>query len=395
MGPPARMIVSTQKELDRLAERLASAGSFALDTEFVHERTFRPRLGTVQVAIEGLEAVIDPHSVESLEPIERLISDPETQKIVHAGRHDFEIMFDRTGLAPRNVFDTQVAAALVGYGAQVSYAALVKRIAHRSLAKTETRTDWTRRPLSAEQIRYALDDVRYLGAIRDHLTDRLSTLGRAQWASEEFTALEEATLYGPPEPREYYLRLKHSTLGPEKVAVLRELAAWREREAAGRDMPRVQLVRDEVLLQMARRPPGTLDELKKFRFPRRGTAAREGGAMLEAIRRAQAGPLPERETEKRDRRNGTHDDALTRLLDTFLRARAIDAEIAPELLATRAQLERLTRGRQADPLPELAVLTGWRRGFIGEDLLALLRGELKIGVDPSSGRLTIERSKRK
>ena len=287
------IIVQHHEELRSLCEELGASGAFSLDTEFVRERTFFIQLGIIQVASGEIEAVLDPLAISSLEPLYELITDASVEKIVHAGEQDFAALYERGNIIPKNVFDTQIASALVGYGDQISYAKLVAKVTGVQLQKLETLTDWTARPLTQAQIDYSLEDVRYLAQIHEHLGLRLAELGRAGWEREECQRLEDAETYCLPPPREYYRRLKTGGLGGSALGVLREVAAFREEAARSRDLPRGWVMRDQALIEIARRKPHSLRALRQIRSLRPQQISKDGDAILAAVSEGEQGPVEE------------------------------------------------------------------------------------------------------
>ena len=374
-------IVETTKELGQLCEKLGAAGSFALDTEFVRERTFYIQLGIVQVAAQGLEAVIDPHAVESLEPLYALVTDASVEKVVHAGEQDFAALYEKGEIVPQNVFDSQIAAALVGYGDQISYAKLVAKVTGVQLKKLETLTDWTARPLTKAQIDYSLEDVRYLAEIRKHLGERLEALGRSGWELEECARLESAETFRTPAPLEYYKRLKTGGLNGGNLGVLREVAAWREEMARSRNLPRGWVIRDQSVLEIARRKPSTIKSLKQIRSLKPHQIGKDGESIIESVRRGEQNPVDEPTPDKMRSKVPPQIDSIARLLEAWLYARATEAEIAPSMLATRGDLKSLAAGHFRAEIPELPVLEGWRRELVGQDLLDILDGKQSLRIE--------------
>lgn len=374
-------IIETTRELEELCDKLGSGGSFALDTEFVRERTFYIQLGIVQVAAEELEAVIDPHAVETLEPLYALVTDASVEKVVHAGEQDFAALYEKGKIVPKNVFDTQIAAALVGYGDQISYAKLVAKVTGVQLSKLETLTDWTARPLTKAQIDYSLEDVRYLGEIRQHLGDRLEELGRAGWELEECARLESATTYRTPDPLEFYKRLKTGGLNGGSLGVLREVAAWREEMARSRNVPRGWVIRDQSVLEIARRKPSTIKTLKQIRSLKPHQIGKDGEAIIESVKRGEEDPIDEPAPDRVRSKVPAEIDSIARLLEAWLYARATEAEIAPSMLATRGDLKSLAAGHFRSDIPELALLEGWRRELVGQGLLDILDGKQSLRIE--------------
>jgi ribonuclease D len=361
-----------------------------VDTEFVRERTYFIRLGIMQVACPEAEAILDPQSVQSLDPFYELICEPTVEKVVHAGEQDFSVLFERIGKPPCNVFDTQIAAALVGYGEQLSYAKLVKKVTGIKLSKLETLTDWTARPLTRSQITYALEDVRHLPSLREHLGERLKEMGRFDWAKEEFRYLEQSATYGLPEPQSIYERIKPGGMDGRQSSVLRELVAWREEEAQRRDLPRGWVLKDQTLVEISRKLPVSLDGLRQIRTMKSRELERSGDRILEAIRRGTSSPLLEDTSRKTSGRIRSRAKPLVRLLDAWLQARAAQAKIAPSVVASREQLRNLAEGYLQGEVPALPVLSGWRRELVGRDLLDIVNGKLRLFVNSVTGKVTVE-----
>jgi ribonuclease D len=285
--------IADRHGLETLCQRLTGTTRIAVDTEFVGENSFVPRLELIQIATSAEAAVIDVPAVGSLDPLATLLNQSEIEKVLHAGRQDLEILSQYCGRILTPMFDTQLAAAMVGYGTQIAYGQLVQRVLGTKLAKSHTLTNWSQRPLSAEQITYALEDVLFLLPLHEHLRQRLKSLGRLEWAQEEFERMEARLDERQADPRERYQRIRGwDNLRPRAAAVLRELVAWREHEAASRNVPRGRVVRDEVLLELARHAPQTISALAKTRGLHGAEVERSGEAILLVIREALG--LPER-----------------------------------------------------------------------------------------------------
>jgi len=383
--------VTDQRALESLCHTLRQSPRLALDTEFVGEDTFIPRLELIQVATAATAAVIDFPAVQasgSLDVFWELICDAKIEKIVHAGRQDLDLFAIHAGQIPKPFFDTQIAAAMVGYGAQVAYANLVQRLHGKKLAKAHTFTNWSARPLSADQIAYALEDVEFLLSIHTHLQDRLSTLGRLEWVSEEFARLETAVGEKSREPQERYQRIRGwDTLKPKGAAVLRELAAWREAEARRRNVPRGRVMRDEVLLQLARHPPKSVNELRGLRGVHSSEVDRQGVQLLATITSALALPPSAWPEVPRERKPDPESTGIVELLQAVLKARAAEEGIAPTMLATSADLQTLVEAKQSRTALDVPILHGWRRQLAGDLLLQVLDGAVTITVDRISGAL--------
>ena len=357
-------IVATGPALAALTTALAGSARIGLDTEFLRERTYRAQLCLVQVATADEAVCIDPLALPDLAPLARVLATDGVLKVMHASRQDLEVLLPVAGLT-RPVFDTQIAASLTGLPAQVGYAEAVRRFLGQALDKSHTRTDWSRRPLSAEQIEYARDDVRYLLPLAARLQEELARLGRLEWLAEELATLaDERALTIAPE--DAWLRLKGlRPLDPARQRLARALAAWRERSALEHNRPRGWILDDAVLREIVLQVPRTLTALAAISEMPAGLVKRRGTELLECVERAQvpqpAPPLPGRP------RQDPVKTALVKKLSSISQATARELNLVPEVLATRRDLEQLADGRR-----DGALLHGWRRAVLGEQLLAAL-----------------------
>ena len=382
------MLIENPTRLDELCRQLEAAGEFALDTEFVQERSYFPKLGIIQVATDDLGAIIDPIPIGDLSPFLELITAPGVRKVVHSGTADFSIFYSRTGRAPVNVFDTQPAAALVGHGASIGLGKLVEALMGKKLPKSATRSDWTRRPLSREQIEYALDDVRYLLPMTRKLESEIDARGRRAWLVEQLAPLEDPATYQRPDGDELWRRVRGSQgLDGRTLAVLQKLAAWREEAAMDEDVPRQRIARDDVLVDLARRRPTRGSDLRGMRFLHHRVAQQWGRTIIDAVRAGLEAPEVERPVRPRERPD---DGSLVSLLDAWLQQRAVDEAVAARVLATQDDLKDFVR---ADPeeRESLPLLSTWRSEVVGKELLELLSGSASIGVEPGSSRLRLQR----
>jgi ribonuclease D len=382
--------ITDRQSLRTFVDRLREHDRIALDTEFVGEDSFVPRLELIQVAAGNLSAAIDFPAVGSLDDFGTLLADPAIEKVVHAGRQDLELFYAHTGQVPAPIFDTQVAAAMVGYGTQIAYAQLVQRVVGVKLNKAHTFTNWSQRPLTKEQLAYALDDVHYLLSVHTHLQERLEALGRTAWVEEEFVRLGSKLTDGSREPRHRYQRIRGwDNLKPRYVAVLRELVAWREDEAKRRDVPRGRIIRDEVLLEMARHTPMKLSALKGMRGLHGSEAERNGEALIKVIERGLAVPESEWPEVPKSKRPDPEAAGQVDLLQAVLKALALKEEIAPALLAGASDLQELVDAKLHRETLDLPILHGWRRQLAGETLLKVLTGKLHVSIDPRNGALKL------
>jgi len=348
--------------LDALAEQVRALDVFGLDTEFLRERTYYAQLCLLQLGLPGRELCVDTIAVPELAPLAASFASERVTKIIHAARQDLEVLWRASGPV-RRVYDTQVAASLCGFPAQVGYAALVEQLCGVKLDKSATRTDWSRRPLSAKQLEYALDDVRHLLPLREMLDEKLSALGRSQWFAEEMAELDRVDSYEVA-PEEAWKRLKGlAGLDPWRLSLAEALGAWRERRAMRSDVPRSWILADVPLREMVMRVPRTAAELAQLPEMPEGVARNSGTELLALIEQQQPPailpPLPQRE------RPDEAQQALVRKLSQLAKRIAGDLELAPEILATRRDLEQIAAGAT-----DAAPLAGWRRQIVGEQLLA-------------------------
>lgn len=373
-------LVDTGNALQDFLADIPAGGTIALDTEFMRERTYYAQLCLVQLAVGERIVCIDPLALDDLGALWRRLADRDTLILLHAGRQDLEVIFQASGTIPAPVFDTQLAAALCGYGDQVGYANLVKDVLGITLDKSMTRADWSRRPLSQDALDYAADDVRHLHALYEHLAARLRELGRESWLKPEHEALTDVAQY-EPDPAHAWRRIRAAAkLKAREIAVLAALAEWREREAIRSNRPRKWLLKDDVLVFMAQRPPRTLAELIAVRGIEEGFASRHGETLLGLIDNARQSAPPPDLPKMRDRLTPTQ-EAQADLLMAALKAIAARNKLAAASIANRKEIERLVRGDR-----DIDLMRGWRRAAAGEMLLEVLEGRLALVTEPEGIR---------
>jgi ribonuclease D len=360
-------LITDPSGLAQLVERLARAPWIALDTEFLRVDTYYPKLCLLQFAIPGEIVCVDMIALPDIEPLLQALRNPAQPKVIHAARQDLEVLQALDGALPAPVFDTQIAAALVGLDEQIGYGALVEALAQVRLEKQHTRTDWSKRPLSAEQLAYAVDDVRYLGTLYEQLRQRLESLGRLDWMAEECALLTNPALYRV-EPFDAWRRIGQGVqLAPAQQTVLRELAAWRERAAQTRNLPRGWVLKDAVLIEIARRQPATLDQLAAIEGVPAGAVRKWGQEILAAVSAGLQQP-PQRWYTPSVRLDSAQ-QTLYQKLAARLQEEATRLGLRPAVLATRQDLQAVMLGDDSGRLTR-----GWRRAVIGETLLVLVRG---------------------
>jgi len=381
-------LLTTADELRSLVEAIRKAGRLALDTEFVWERTYRPELGVVQVATDDTIAVIDAVAVKDLSPLFPVLQDPAIPVVLHGGGQDLEILADLMGEPIRGVVDTQVEAAFLGYGLQMGLSALLERAIKVRIRKDQTYTDWVRRPLKPEQVVYAEQDVAHLLPMHDRLRADLEARGRLVWVEEELRELEDPERWAPLPDEERYTTVKSwMRHDGRELAVLRSIAAWRERAARRANIRPNFICNDVVLTTIAARPVESVDELRQVRGLSSGTVDRHGKALLAAIKEGVTCPKEKWPSQPPRNRRHAPPSGLIALLRASVQAVADREEIAPEVIASSRDIEALveaatSRGKTNDT-GENRLLHGWRHRLTGETMLKIARGELAMRYDPT------------
>ena len=371
-------IVENTEDLRALTVQLERAPYIALDTEFMRDQTYWPKLCLIQVAAPGVEAIIDPLAAGiDLTPFYDLMKKPGIVKVLHAARQDIEIFHHQGGVIPYPLFDSQIAAMVAGFGDAASYETLCRKIAHVEIDKSSRFTDWSRRPLSQKQLDYAIGDVTHLRTIYEYLKKNLEKTNRSSWVQEEISSLQDPDLYAM-EPSIAWKRLKPRTTNKRFLAMVASLAAWREREAQLRDTPRGRVLKDEALMEIAAHPPESSDKLESIRAVPKGFAnSRLGKGLMEAIEEGRHATPPEPIEHDRPRRRREPSQAAVDLLKTLLRLRAEAVGVAPRLIANADDIERLA----AEEDEGVPALHGWRAEVFGNDARALRKGNLAIALE--------------
>jgi len=369
------LYIDTPDALTELCARLAGSEWLTVDTEFMRETTYYPILCLIQIGTPQLAALVDPIKLDNIDPLLDLLYDPKIIKVLHACRQDLEILFNMRGSLPSQIFDTQIAAPLLGFPEQVGYANLVEKRLGIPVDKSHTRADWSHRPLSEAECSYAAADVIHLSALYPALRSELEERGRLEWLDEEFAALSEPSLYASP-PEKAWLRIKaiNKLRGPQ-LAIVQALAFWREETAQSENRPRNRLMRDDALVDLARLMPKDMGALGRIRGLHERVIKRHGNALLKLVEGSRENtpePLPPFKTAPKP---SIGQEALVDLLNAVVHLRAAEQQLSPTQLAPRKQLQQLVMG--ADDLP---LLHGWRKQLIGEELQQVLRGEVGVGV---------------
>ncbi len=373
--------ITKTKKLAEACARLARHPFVTVDTEFLRESTYYPVLCVAQMASPDEAVVVDAIADGvDLAPFFELMANEKVVKVFHAARQDIEICWHEAGIIPHPIVDTQVAAMVLGYGDSISYDQLVQRITGDTLDKSHRFTDWTRRPLSDAQLAYAISDVTHLRDVYLKLSDDLEKRGRTEWMREEMKVLTSAETYRF-EPEHAWERLKTRVRKPKELAVLVEVAAWREREAQARDVPRSRVIKDDLIGDIAVQAPTTIERLRGLRsLPKGFERSKWGEAIVAAVNRGLARDLKTLPRFERPR-GAVNGQATVELLKVLLRMTAERHGVAAKVIATVDDLDRIA----ADDAADVPALSGWRRDLFGEKALALKHGRLSLSIE--SGRV--------
>jgi ribonuclease D len=376
-------LITTTDALAAACGRLAQHPYVTVDTEFLRETTYYPKLCLVQMAAPEEAVLVDPLADGiSLDPFLDLMADPNVVKVFHSARQDLEIVWNLGRLVPTPLFDTQVAAMVCGYGDSVSYEQLANDLAKARIDKSSRFTDWSRRPLTEAQLSYALSDVTHLISVYEALRAQLAASGRQAWLDEEMAVLTSPETY-KADPDNAWKRLVGRLRKTREVAVLMEVAAWREREAQTRDVPRGRILKDDALVDLATAAPRSVEALGRLRsIPNGFERSRTAADILEAVGRGLARDPKTVPVPDRSRRSGAT-GAVVDLLKVLLKAIAEQEGVAPKIIATVEDLEAIAENDDA----EVTALHGWRRQLFGEKALALKAGRLGLAMD--RGRVTV------
>ncbi|WFP51999.1 ribonuclease D [Methylomonas sp. EFPC3] len=360
-----------------LCRQIANEPWIALDTEFLREKTYYPKFCLLQIAAPGWVACVDPLAVGDLSELFDAIYAPNIVKVLHSCRQDLEIFYQITGKIPGPIFDTQIAAPLLGFQENPGYAMLVSSFLNVNLSKAHTRTDWSERPLSADQIQYAADDVIYLCKIYTMMCEQLAKLGRLNWLESDFALLNNPELYQlSPENAWLKIRGKNKLTG-KQLSIMQSLSEWRERSAQQENKPRNWLMQDDLLLELAKLQPVTLAELGKIRNINERTVNRYGKTLCSLIEEArQRPPKPIADKDHAFKKNQQH-EAILDVLSAVVRIRAEENSLNPVILASRKDLEQLLFGDE-----DCLLLQGWRYNMAGRELQGLLNGDYSLSLKP-------------
>ena len=371
--------IDRPEQLPLLCEQISREPWIALDTEFLREKTYYPKFCLLQIAAPDWVACVDPLAIADLSILFDAIYNPNIVKVLHSCRQDLEIFFQLTGKVPMPIFDTQIAAPLLGFQENPGYAMLVSSFLNINLSKAHTRTDWTARPLSQDQIQYAADDVIYLCKIYNLMCEQLAKLGRLNWLESDFALLDNPELYQlSPENAWFKIRGKNKLTG-RQLSILQSLSEWRERTAQNENKPRNWLFPDDMLLELAKLQPVTMVELAKIRNINERSVNRYGKTICELIEAARQRPPKPLEAKEQPVKKTQQHEAVLDVMGAVVRIRAEENSLNPIILATRKDLEQLLFGDDECPL-----LHGWRYKMAGRELQGLLRGEYSLHLTTDS-----------
>ncbi|MGF9692697.1 MULTISPECIES: ribonuclease D [unclassified Rhizobium] len=369
-------MIDTTAALEDACRKLAQSEFVTVDTEFLRETTFWPILCLIQMASPDLEVIVDPMAKGlDLKPFFELMANPAVVKVFHAARQDLEIVYNLGKLIPHPIFDTQVAAMVCGFGDSVSYDQLVQRTKNVQIDKSSRFTDWSRRPLTEKQLDYALADVTHLRDVYLSLKDQLEKQGRTTWVSEEMAVLENPATYDM-HPDDAWLRLKSRLRKPQELAVLKHVAAWREREARSRNVPRSRVVKDDAIFEIAQQQPKDIDALARLRtVPKGWERSSSGAAILDAVNSALALPKTDMPHAPKHVHAPEGAQSAVELLKVLLRLISEKHGVAAKVIANSDDLDKIAAEGEA---AEVAALSGWRRDLFGEPALKLISGALAL-----------------
>ena len=367
---PTRRLLNSTAELEQICTKITAHGQVAVDTEFVWERTFYPNLGIVQLALNETEAwLLDMPALQGkLEPLGKVLANPKIEKIIHDAKQDLTILRQATGFYPRHIFDTRLAAGFIGPSATLSLLDSCSLFADLTLNKGETRSDWLKRPLSEKQLEYALDDVLFLPLIRDQIMDQAKTLGRSEWIKTEMQLYDNPDIYDDPDTEQVYTKVKGiSRLHRRELAIICQLAAWRERKARSRNRPRRHIIPDEALVKIAQNAPRNFDSLKEKCGLSPRASQRYGEQLLQAVEKGLKTPESNYPTATKRSRNPKTAEKSRNLMEKIT-AIAKELNLDPALIATRKDIEKFLTSTDPKVRNSSPLMQGWRFKLLSQIL---------------------------
>ena len=378
------LYITTQKQLCEFVEHARTCDLLAVDTEFLREKTFWPKLCLMQLATEEQSVVVDPFRVGDLSPLAELFTDESILKLFHAAGQDMEIIHHVLGVVPKPIFDTQVAASLLGGTLQIGYGALVGNELGVKLKKADSFTDWSRRPLTDSQVEYALDDVIYLPPLYRKMRSRLNKLGRLEWLEKDFEEISDISRY-EVDPYTRYTRLKRvNQLSSRQLSVARLIAAWRESVAMRRNIPRKWVMTDEQIVEICKREPRTLDDLFMVRGVAKALKMDEARRILDMCIKGLDAPEEEWPHLPKPPKSEPNVDPQVALLYSLVKVRAKENDVAFAVLASHADLAKIARGHYED----VDLLRGWRKHLVGDEVIDLVEGRIALTIQNGQLKVT-------
>jgi ribonuclease D len=392
--PPETMpIIRTQNDFRKLCDEIDANNRFAIDLEFIPERTYEPEICLVQVATDHESYIIDPYDIHDLSGIWERVASPDLLTVLHAGDQDLDLVNLNCGLVPQNILDTQIAAGFMGFGYPIGYGKLLNQLLGISVSKTESFTDWTNRPLTQPQIDYALNDVRHLLALHDKLVSELEERRRLSWVIDECKRYSDPSYYEKDRGRDF-MRIKGASSLPRRgLAVIKAICDWRHLEASRSNRPLKSILADNVIFEFGRHPPKTAADIQRIRGLRQDQARLYTPAILNAIESALLIPEDECPVWPSSRIPSRREVLISDLLFTILKIITFDLEVAAELVTTRSALEALVRLYFEGNLQneKFALLQGWRHELVGSHLMQILQGaDCRLQLSPKSHPITLE-----
>lgn len=378
--------VRTGEQLVQALKSVSTSTACAIDTEFVWERTYAPQLGLIQIAANGDCLLIDPLEISDWSPLVEILENPGIEKVFHASGMDLRVLWDTTGAATSPIFDTQVAAALLGHGNQISYSSLVEQLAGASIDKSETYTNWLHRPLSARQIEYAANDVHHLIEVYRCLKEELERRGRTSWAQQEFESIADPARYAEVDPHRIFLGIRRSgTLDQRALGVLRELAEWRDATARIRNLRPHAIIRDEAMVELARRRPSTTASLFDIRGIDQREANKYGDQIMARISTGLSISDDDLPVVPERNRTAPATQAAAELIWSLVLTRALNCDVSAELLTSKTEVKSLVEKYPPTNGDHFMVLEGWRRELLGNDIIDILEGNKVLAYDEAAG----------
>lgn len=375
-------LISTTKDLENFIATIKNAAWIALDTEFIRERTYYAQLCLIQIEAEGKRACIDPLAIKDMSALIDMLNNPDVIKVFHAAHQDLEILMQLTGKIPAPIFDTQVAAAVLGIGDQISYARLVEELLGIGLSKTQSRTDWTQRPLNTEQLEYAIDDVRYLAQVYPKMMEQLNLLGRLDWLTKDFTKAIKPETYAI-NARERWQKIRgNQVLKRQQLAVLRELAEWREIKAEKSNLPRKWIISDEILIDLAKQQPTNSQQIGKIRGINPDRTKKHHDLWIKLINKGKNLPESEWPEQPRSKKPTSQQNLVIDLLMLVVQIKARENNISPAAIATRKSIAKMIQSGNSH------LSDDWRDVLVHQSFTDVLSGKKTVGIENNKAVLS-------